>query len=69
MARHKRHDWNLPELSLTWDHAHMAVLMDIRDELENLNRLFRCQNFLGIPASLQRLELNTRKRKRKTRAK
>lgn len=34
-------------------HANLAVLMDIRDELQKLNRLLGCQSFVGIPSSLR----------------
>lgn len=43
----------------------LAVLMDIRDELQILNRLLGCQNFTGVPATLRKIVRNTTKRKRK----
>jgi len=39
--------------------------MDIRDELKQLNRLLRCPNFLAIPYTLNKIERNTRKPKRR----
>lgn len=54
-----------------WDCVKIAVLMDIRDELQKLNRLLGCSNFLSIPATLRSIRRNThklrppKKRKRK----
>lgn len=67
MARHRNVDWNLPD-SIGWDQVRYALLMDIRDELQALNRIFRCQNFLLIPSKLDAIERNTRKPKRRRRA-
>lgn len=65
MARHRDADWNLPD-DMTWDKVNLAVLMDIRDEMKRLNRLFHCSNFLEIPHILRALKRNTTKsRKRK----
>ncbi len=33
--------------------AQLAVLMDIRDELQRLNGLLHCGNFTGIPMTLR----------------
>lgn len=46
--------------------AQLAVLMDIRAELQSLNRLLNCGNFLKIPRHLRRIAINTTKRKRAT---
>jgi hypothetical protein len=51
----------------TWELVPIAVLMDIRDELKQLNRLLTCDNFITIPFKLDRIALNTAKRKRKKR--
>lgn len=32
--------------------AQLAVLMDIRDELKKLNKVFACPNFLAVPRHL-----------------
>ena len=67
MARHKNGDWNLGEKAsdgLTWEQASIAVLMDIRDELQRLNRVICCSNFIGMPFTLRRIEENTKKRAR-----
>lgn len=54
----------------TWEAAGVAVLMDIRDELQALNRLLACPNFLGIPHTLTKIKQNTTKpRKRRKAAK
>lgn len=47
------------------DSAQLCVLMDLRDELKKLNRVFECSNFLDIPRKLDRIDLNTKKAKRK----
>lgn len=38
MARLKNREWNLSDPVKTWDELHAALLMDIRDELQELNR-------------------------------
>jgi hypothetical protein len=53
----------------TWERVGIAVLMDIRDELQTLNRLLACPNFLGIPHTLTRIARNTTKKKAKRRRK
>jgi len=69
MARHKNTNWDLPEGSPhhSWVSIHAALLMDIRDELQAINRTLRCQKSLGIPhtltAILQKLP-EPRKRKK-----
>lgn len=40
----------------SFEGAQLAVLMDIRDELQALNRLLNCQNFLGMPRTLKRID-------------
>jgi len=65
MARHKDANWNLPEGRLEiWDQVHCAILMDIRDELKELNRLLHCHNFLRIPNDLNAIRLNTKRRRK-----
>lgn len=72
MARHKDTNWNLPEgkhgvrsTTHSWESIHSALLMDIRDELKELNRLLNCRNFIAIPSILRGIRTNTTKRKRK----
>ena len=49
-----------------WDRDAMQVvlLMDIRDELQKLNALLHCQNFVGIPRTLKTIarKIPTRKK-------
>jgi len=70
-TRHKNKQWRLLDLgtpnsdgSRGYENAtiHMAILMDIRDELQELNRLLNCANFLAIPTVLRGIEKNTRKK-------
>jgi hypothetical protein len=71
MPRHKNVDWNLSEGTLNpdgsrthrLDRIQAALLMDIRDELQALNRVFSCPNFTRIPGVLDRIEANTKRRK------
>lgn len=49
----------------TWERVTIAVLMDIRDELQLLNRLLHCRNFQNIPRKLDRIGRNTTKPVRK----
>lgn len=69
MARHKNADWSVNSPIKTWDEIQVSLLMDIRDELQELNRMtrrvFECDNFLRIPAILDRISRNTAKPKRK----
>lgn len=47
---------------------HLAVLMDIRDELKIVRQrllVLECRHFLDIPKKLDRIERNTKKRKPK----
>lgn len=66
--RHKNVNWDLPTSSTgsieTWDAVKVAVLMDLRDELQKLNALLYCGNFIGIPGVLREIQRNTTKRKR-----
>lgn len=64
MARHKNEDWILPE-NCSWDLVTAAVLMDLRDELQQLNRLLHCTHFVAVPTTLRTIARNTTKRKRK----
>ncbi len=41
--------------------AQLAVLMDIRHELQRLNDLLHCPNFLSIPHKLDAIRCNTAK--------
>jgi hypothetical protein len=67
--RHANKGWNLPTSAEgrieSWDMVKIAVLMDIRDELQRLNTLLYCKNFTGLPFTLKQIDKNTRKRKKK----
>lgn len=45
--------------------AILATLMDIRDEMKKLNRVFECYNFQRIPRVLDRISANTHKPKKR----
>jgi hypothetical protein len=68
MARFKDYDWDLDASdgsgtsARTWLDAQIAVLMDIRDELKQLNRVFACPNATAIPGLLRTIARNTKKR-------
>jgi hypothetical protein len=68
MARYKNAEWNVPEKPMTWVEVNTAILMDIRDELQQLNRLLACPNFIGIPRTLRAIDRKLAK-KRKPKAK
>ena len=69
--RHKDQNWSLPEGDIQasgqrahqWDSIQAAILMDIRDELKQMNRVLACPNFQRIPKYLRVLA----SRKRRTR--
>lgn len=70
--RHKNQNWRLPELvknTASWDCVNAALLMDIRDELQQLNRFLICDNAQAIPGLLRKIEANTRKKEPKRKAK
>lgn len=72
MARHKDENWDLPEgtpikggaTNHSWASTQVSLLMDLRDELQYLNRLLHCQNFIQIPRILQAIQSNTAKKRR-----
>jgi len=65
-TRHRNREWALPTNQTgapeTWQAVEIAVLMDVREELQNLNRLLRCPNFLEIPDTLRGIRRNTAKK-------
>lgn len=64
MRKCKNIQWQTPDV-LDWQHASIEVLMDIRDELQTLNRLLGCQNFIDVPNILRRIDANTKKRRKR----
>ena len=53
-----------PDGTTPYRDAHLAVLMDLRDELKRLNAVLHCSNFLAIPHKLDAIRRNTTKKKR-----
>lgn len=49
------------------EHAQLAVLMDLRDELKKLNTLLHCPNVIDIPRILRgiRTKLPSKRRKKR----
>ena len=62
-SRYKNANWVVPD-EPSLDYAKLSVLMDIRDELQVLNRVFQCPNFLAVPRKLDIIIKNTKKKKR-----
>lgn len=67
-TRHKNRNWNLGDTltSITWNQVQTALLMDIRDELQSMNSILHCSNFLAIPNKLEAIRRNTRKKRRRS---
>ncbi len=51
-TRRKNGNWTLPTQGFDWQHVQVAVLMDIRDELQQINRSLGCYR---IPRALDAL--------------
>lgn len=67
-GRFKDQNWALPKAAdgaciQSWEGVQIAVLMDIRDELKQLNGVFAC--FQNIPHLLKHISANTARPKRK----
>ena len=61
MRAHRNVSWNLPVPKLdNWEQVGVAVLMDIREELQSLNAVLHCRNFLMIPSKLDKIVKQTR---------
>jgi len=71
VERPKNVDWRLwkRDDGFTPEWIQLAILMDIRDELQRLNNLLLCPNFQMIPSMLRRIQANTSKSKRKLKSK
>jgi hypothetical protein len=50
----------------SWERVGIAVLMDIRDELQRLNALLHCENFTGIPRTLKSIQRKLPTRRTRT---
>lgn len=67
MPRHNNVNWDLPagEPAANGDRSHkgedimLSLLMDLRDELQALNRTFECPSFRQMPDDLRRLRIAT----------
>jgi len=61
-TRHKDVKWNLGEINgaPSWQQCQTALMMDIRDELQRLNALLHCPNFVRIPRILDDISETTR---------
>lgn len=70
-ARHANVTWNFPTTAAgniaSWEFVQIAVLMDLRDELQRLNRLLHCPNFIAIPRKLDAIhrKIPTQRRRAK----
>jgi len=65
MADHRYKEWDLPGGKidgLNWDHVMVAVLMDIRRELQQIRARAQCPTFARLVA---KLDYNTQYRKRR----
>lgn len=66
--RRKNSSWLLnmsPDNTCSNEDARLAVLMDIRDELQGIRRRLDCGETLQIPSILKSIRANTSKRNRK----
>jgi len=66
-TRLKNHVWIIhpgSDGAYTFGAAQLAVLMDIRDELLELNELLHCPNFIDIPLMLDEIVIDTRPKRR-----
>lgn len=63
--RHKNGRWTLPiSGSLDWTHVQVALLMDIRDELQALHRLANCHRIPRALDAMHELGVEARRKKR-----
>lgn len=68
----KNAEWDLADTDGnvgTWEKVSVAVLMDIRREMQTLNRLLMCPNFTDMPFTLRAIAENTKKPKRRRKPK
>ena len=63
-TRRKNVDWIVGAGKVPLEAAQLAVLMDLRDELQTLNNLLGCPNFTQIPAILRDIRRHTAKKKK-----
>jgi hypothetical protein len=56
--------WKNDNGTANTDTLMLAMLCAIRDELRRLNRVLQCPNFIAVPAKLDQIAKNTRKRRK-----
>jgi len=66
--------WTIRSQGISWEEAHGAIFMDIREELraqtvalEQMAMRLNCHETLSIPSILRRISFNTAKPKRQKR--
>ena len=67
MRRTRNWQWNeSPDKDgdYSWNQAIVSVLTDIREELQKLNSVLQCPNFIAVPSKLDQIAKNTRKRRK-----
>jgi hypothetical protein len=62
MPRWSGINWNLPDGNLSTGDAQLAVLMDIRDELKELNNKLACFRVRRMLNTVQRIDKRLAKR-------
>lgn len=67
MRRNRNAEWTDAnnDGSCTWDQAKIAVLMDIREQLQYIAGVLRCSNFQDISRKLERIARQTKRRRKK----
>jgi hypothetical protein len=68
-TRHKNANWNVGEKITDWRQCQLAVLMDIRDEMQAIRRLASCFRIPRALDALHEMGVDLRRKKRKARAK
>lgn len=64
-TRRKNINWTLSDGSISYDGAQLAVLMDIRDELQAIRARLDCYETREIPRTLRRIAANTARPRKK----
>lgn len=68
MARCRDYNWRVSNdgsNALSVEHAILAVLMDVRDELKLMNQRLQCRETQMIPKYLRDIRRNTTRKKRR----
>ena len=61
--RRKNANWSLPD-SITWEHVSIALLMDLRDELQGIRSLMNCYRIPRALDAMHELGVDLRRKKR-----